>query len=69
MDSGQMGPTHQLLGTGMGGLLRDLLAFPAFLARYWRVDELCWSYYGRCDLYRVGRLVYAWTQAICAAAG
>lgn len=64
-----MGHAHQHLRACMGSVLCDFLAFPAFLACHWRVDELRWSDHGRYYLPCSGRLVHAWTQAICAATG
>jgi hypothetical protein len=69
MDSGQMGPARQYFGACMGSVLRGILAFPAFLACHWRVDELRWSDHGCYHLPCSGRLVHTWTQAVRVAAG
>jgi hypothetical protein len=68
LEFGQMGDAGECCGTGLGGLLRDFLAFPAVFAGHGRDDELCRPDHGRGDLSCVGRLVYFWEEEVCAAA-
>lgn len=63
-----MGHAHQLLGIGVGDLLRGFPPFSALLAGHRRLDELRRPDHGCCDLPGVGRLVHIRTQALCFAA-